>query len=62
MPPTESHTMYKILFRDYNNQPHWLETIDPAKIGPWLAEMFMLWPYRVDMSVGVQVETYQIRS
>lgn len=55
--PRPSRTLYHIRFYDYGGHPHYLDTIDPDKIGPWLAEMFMLWPYRVDLSQSVMIET-----
>lgn len=40
-------TLYEVEFKDYEGRSHWLHTVDSAKIGPWIAEMFMVWPYSV---------------
>lgn len=44
-PGQQTMTFYVVEFKDYEGRSHWLHTIDAAKIGPWIAEMFMVWPY-----------------
>lgn len=49
-------TLYQVVFRSYNNSPYRLDTTDPAKIGPWLAEMYGLFPYQAAMQTSVNIE------
>lgn len=46
--------LYRVTFKTYDGIPQRLDTTDPAKIGPWLAEMFGLWPY-VAFPTGVEI-------
>lgn len=51
---------YHCQFIDYGGNPHHLDTIDPVKIGPWLAEMFTLFPYDVSSATQVRIRTGSI--
>lgn len=48
-------TMYEVRFTSYNGTHFFLHTTDPGKIGPWLAEMFGIFPYRVSSPHNVRV-------
>jgi hypothetical protein len=49
------HTLYRVEFKDYMGGQFHLDTTDSAKIGPWLAEMFGLFPYQASMPTSIQV-------
>lgn len=40
-----STTLFQVTFKAYDGTPFRLDTIDPDKIGPWLAEMYGLFPW-----------------
>lgn len=48
-------TLYRVIFKNYSGQPFHLQTFDEAKIGPWLAEMFGVFPYLVHSPTVVEV-------
>lgn len=56
LPPEPTFTLYKVKFTTYDGQLMWLYTTDPGKIGPWLAEMFGLWPYMASSPTSVDIE------
>ena len=54
--PRRPLTMYRCRFIGYDGSPYFLHTTDEAKIGPWLAEMFGLFPYRVSTPTNLDIE------
>ena len=53
--------LYRVVFRNPNGSKFTLDTTDPEKIGPWLAEMFTLMPYHPSWGpdMPVQITTSQ---
>lgn len=54
-------TLYQVTFRSYDGTPYRLDTIDSLKIGPWLAEMFALFPYNASMQTALDIRTGTLR-
>jgi hypothetical protein len=49
-------TLYNVKFRDYNGKWYYLDTLDPGKIGPWLAEMYGEFPFNPSSQTQVEIE------
>jgi hypothetical protein len=47
--------LYRCVFAAYDGTRYLLDTTDQAKIGPWLAEMFALFPYNVSTPTAVDI-------
>ncbi len=43
----ETKTMFNVAFRPGGGGTYQLNTTDPSKIGPWLAEMFGIFPWSI---------------
>ena len=52
-------TLYRVTFTSYDGTPFRLDTIDPNKIGPWLAEMYGLFPYLANALTSVDIRTVE---
>lgn len=50
-------TLYGVLFKSYDGTPYRLDTTDPAKIGPWLAEMYGIFPFMASSPTSVDIRT-----
>jgi hypothetical protein len=49
--------LYRIVFERADGIPYRLDTTDQAKIGPWLAEMYGLYPYDYASPNQVKIQT-----
>lgn len=54
---TKRKTLYRVVFQSYDGTPFRLDTTDPDKIGPWLAEMYWLFPYMASSPTTVDIRT-----
>jgi hypothetical protein len=52
-------TLYRVTFKAYDGTAFRLDTIDEAKIGPWLAEMFGLYPYLASAATSVDIQAVE---
>ena len=49
-------TLYRCKFISFDGSTYRLDTTDQAKIGPWLAEMFALFPYNVSSPTSIDIQ------
>jgi|HubBroStandDraft_4_1064222.scaffolds.fasta_scaffold05267_9 hypothetical protein len=55
-------TLYRVEFRPPGGGAFRLDTPDPAKVGPWIADMFGLFPWHPSWpDVPVRITTSEIR-
>lgn len=54
--------LYRCQFTAYSGQLYSLDTTDQGKIGPWLAEMFALFPYNVSSPTAVKIQALAFSS
>ena len=50
-------TLYQVIFTSYDGRVFRLDTVEPARIGPWLAEMYGLFPYLAHSPTSVEIRT-----
>lgn len=57
--PSGPVTLYRVRFTSYDGVIYLLDTVDPNRIGPWLAEWFGLFPWNASMPTSVEIRTVE---
>lgn len=57
--PRPPLTLYRVAFVSYDGRRYMLDTTNPDKIGPWLAEMFGLFPWLASSPTSVEINTIE---